>query len=237
LKGLRVYSNTVRRTGWDSINVKGTPENCFVYSNEIYEDSTAQTEEEGGINIALNSRCDVYNNFIRDGYSTGIKNSGIGGKIYNNLIVHPGRGKSSSDTKGSGIQVLMGSSDGSYHIWNNTIVEPRSVGINFSYIYGSDNRIQNNIIVDPGGYGAYGDRSYVFTSWQAKAEVSHNLKTRNLYDVNFVNALQNDFALNAGSPAIDAGLGLDLEGLTFDYQGMPRPQGSGFDIGAFEHSP
>jgi hypothetical protein len=41
-----------------------------------------------------------------------------------------------------------------------------------------------------------------------------------------------DFHLQSSSPAIDAGI--VSSGLTMDFVGVPRPQGAGYDIGAFE---
>ena len=48
----------------------------------------------------------------------------------------------------------------------------------------------------------------------------------------FVNASANDFHLRAGSPAIDNGV--SLTGFGYDYDGAVRPEGAGWDIGAFE---
>src|SRR5262249_33642294 len=50
----------------------------------------------------------------------------------------------------------------------------------------------------------------------------------------FVNAAGNDFHLQAGSPARDAGITLSI--VTTDYDGIPRPQGVAYDIGAYEYS-
>ncbi len=46
-------------------------------------------------------------------------------------------------------------------------------------------------------------------------------------------------ALLPGSPALDAGVGVDVNGNTVatDQRGLPRPQGAACDIGAFENQP
>ncbi len=48
----------------------------------------------------------------------------------------------------------------------------------------------------------------------------------------FVNPNVADFRLQNGSPAVDAGSGLNAPGADFD--GAPRPRGAGYDIGAYE---
>jgi Bacterial Ig-like domain (group 3)/Right handed beta helix region len=49
----------------------------------------------------------------------------------------------------------------------------------------------------------------------------------------FVDAAAANFHLQAGSPAIDAGITLAL--IATDFDGVTRPQGRGYDIGAFEY--
>jgi hypothetical protein len=50
----------------------------------------------------------------------------------------------------------------------------------------------------------------------------------------FVNAGAADFRLQTTSPAIDAGM--TINAVTVDLQGVPRPQGPRYDIGAYEYS-
>jgi hypothetical protein len=52
-------------------------------------------------------------------------------------------------------------------------------------------------------------------------------------DPNFANVSSNVFDLIAGSPAINAGLA--LAEAASDFDGVSRPQGSAYDIGAYEH--
>lgn len=51
----------------------------------------------------------------------------------------------------------------------------------------------------------------------------------------FVDAAQEDIQIKAGSPAIDRGA--SQKEIESDHAGMPRLQGSGIDIGAFEFAP
>jgi hypothetical protein len=67
--------------------------------------------------------------------------------------------------------------------------------------------------------------------------VSDNLKSLNSYATGFVNPDAGDYSLFSGSPAIDAGVDLMVEGITFDYLGTARAQGPSFDIGAYEFVP
>ncbi|MCK4448132.1 MAG: T9SS type A sorting domain-containing protein [Candidatus Marinimicrobia bacterium] len=52
-------------------------------------------------------------------------------------------------------------------------------------------------------------------------------------DPKFVNPAEADFHLQGDSPAIDSGSPVDAP--DFDFDGNPRPQGAGYDIGAYEY--
>jgi hypothetical protein len=53
-------------------------------------------------------------------------------------------------------------------------------------------------------------------------------------DPKFVNAAGSDFHLLSASPAIDVGLAAVSTFVTVDFDNLPRPQGKGLDLGAFE---
>jgi len=83
--------------------------------------------------------------------------------------------------------------------------------------------IGNNLVYNSDGSTP---SAYTYTNWSS-----------DLWGVNplFVDPDNGDYHLQAGSPAIDAGY--DLTGMvTDDYEGNPRPQGAGYDIGAYETS-
>jgi hypothetical protein len=236
LDGLLVYSNLVRRTGRDSINIKGAIKDCLVYSNRIYEDSTLLLTggQDGGIRIGLNSQCDVYNNFIKNGFGKGIVDVGNGGKIYNNVIINPGRGFPSNPKLGSGISISLGIANGDYFVWNNTIVNPSGFGIRFSRKDTLESQIQNNIIADPGAYRSHGERAYIVLRRKTQAKVSHNLAVLDIAEAKFANPALDDYSLLPESPAVDTGRDLNSAGVSVDYLGVPRPQGENYDIGAYE---
>lgn len=48
----------------------------------------------------------------------------------------------------------------------------------------------------------------------------------------FVNSSRADFHLQEDSPAIDNGFSVDAP--SDDFEGNPRPQSDGYDIGAYE---
>jgi hypothetical protein len=103
--------------------------------------------------------------------------------------------------------------------------------------------VENNIFYNVG----VNERPYLFlTGTASEVNAGYNLVymssgknpggspyPNDLWQVNslFVNPGAFDFHLRADSPAIDAGLDL---GIPTDYDGVARPQGTGYDIGAFE---
>src|SRR5205807_16718 len=60
--------------------------------------------------------------------------------------------------------------------------------------------------------------------------LSNNLTT----DPQFADASANDFSLRVSSPAINAGVTVSI--VTTDIKKVARPQGSAYDIGAYEYS-
>jgi parallel beta-helix repeat protein len=161
-------------------------------------------------NIVRNTR--VYNNGYGRGFNGGsVCGSGGGGIVladYQNKaynnIVYGNYWGISVGSKGSGSQLL-----------NNTVTQ-NDYGIDIYVANGA--QIKNNIVYGNPGVNIYGSGN--------STTVSTNLVT----DPRFVSA--SDFHLQSSSPAIDTGL--TISEITTDIDGAPRPQGSGYDIGAYE---
>lgn len=176
-------------------------------------------------------------------------------KIYNNLI-HDGVGY------GVWLITLAGGSNRTrltflrdIHVVNNTIVRMRAPiggwGGGILVEDGPKERvvIRNNIIASCRGPVEGWDNRHIPGNGIDNITIDHNLffdisdedpsrgpitKGRDYVegDPLFVNP-QGDFHLRSGSPAIDRG---SAEGAPqVDYDGRRRPQGSGYDIGAFEY--
>jgi parallel beta-helix repeat protein len=104
-------------------------------------------------------------------------------------------------------------------IYNNVFYGNAKGGI---VIRKTGNILRNNII--------YGNGVGQILDYGSGTTLSHNLTT----DPKFVNAAGGDFRLRPDSPAINKGV--SLSEVTYDYAGVPRPQGSGYDIGAYEYN-
>jgi len=112
-------------------------------------------------------------------------------------------------------------------------------------------KIKNNIFIGPGGLDYTGGVPYVMESGLTGVETDYNYVTGdpskgyparddfsevhgiNGGDPKFVNLAAWDFRLKQGSPAIDKGA--TLSGFNYDKDGVSRPQGSAWDIGAYEY--
>lgn len=154
----------------------------------------------------------VYNFGLQRETATGILlTSGSGNQAYNNIVFN---GQGSLGDGGVGIAI-----GGCINckVYNNTVYNNTWIGID---INNSTNAlVKNNII--------YQNLVTFFGSGTGSV-VTNNLTT----DPNFVNAAAQDFHLQSGSPAIDTGV--TVTEVPNDFDLVVRPQGSAYDIGAYE---
>jgi parallel beta-helix repeat protein len=153
----------------------------------------------------------IRNNRVYNNGSGGIEvGDGSDNLIYNNLTY--------ANTQ-AGIFLYDGAIN--TKIYNNTVYLNNAVGILIGS--GSQNaHIQNNII--------YANTSLHLSDSGTGTQVSSNLIG---IDPKFVDSSAFNLKLQVGSPAIDAGLALSA--VPFDFADVQRPQGGGYDIGAFEY--
>ena len=146
--------------------------------------------------------------------------TGGGHRIYNNIIYASG---STSIFRGIYL-AARGDRTGTLpnHVYNNTIYDLKHASAYGIYVRqdppeGVTHVIANNIVYQAG--------AGMLTTGHT---VTGNLTT----NPSFVDPASGNFNLKIGSAAIDTGEVLDI--VTTDFRGVRRPQGAGYDIGAYE---
>lgn len=143
--------------------------------------------------------------------------SGSNNLVYNNLVYNNGRSDGSSEN--AGITVYGGGTSGT-KIWHNTVYGNHHYGIVIQS-GAPDTVVRNNII--------YGNSAGTLLDGGTRTVSDHNLQGTNPL---FVDAGAGDFRLRSGSLAIDNGI--TVSQVIQDFDGVTRPNGSGYDIGAYE---
>lgn len=210
---------------WDS-----TYEGNVVYNNGL----GAGLEDQGIViwrskNVTVSGN-QIYNNVQGFGISLSEKLPGsisASHLISNNIIYNNGAG----NTESGGISI--GSNVGSSKIYNNIIASNKGLGIRAD---NSDagNIVENNILYQNSpqlwqGTGNVYDYNLYFPDISFTGKGSHDITG----DPQFVNTGVGDYHLVSSSPAINKGASL-LE-VSKDIEGNARPQGSAYDIGAYEY--
>ena len=246
--------NKVTNVLKESIDVKSGCRNGSIHHNEIVNSglSAAIYLDAGYADKPVNDgqyNIHVYQNKIVNPFTIGISIASEMGNVcrdihvYNNLIYDLNKGQ------GSGIKVADHTDDNSTHmghlediyIYNNTVYGRAQQGIYVNMPSIKNIVIRNNISVNnwipikiKEGVGI--DVSEVI--------IENNLSYGSLQtgdfginpvleDPQFVNINEGNFELKRTSPAIDRGISVGAPRI--DFKGTPRPQGNGYDIGAFEY--
>lgn len=206
---------------------------CEIYANAGYGVHIFGGEESNHDNVVRNSL--THDHVEAAGILFG---KGSGHHAYNNI--------SYNDRNGLTIQFLSSGT-----LSNNTVYNSASHGIFLNTpVFAGASIIENNICYDNPLLGIY------IQGVQTAPTVRNNLCSQNgtpaqfrddsglailsgnlfgnEWDPKFVSAVGHDFHLLAGSHALDAGIA--VAGVLTDKDGVNRPQGTAFDMGAYERA-
>lgn len=228
IEGLEMYNNITYDTGAEGIQVGSTPVGANIHDNvvQLYGQRPFANYQDNGIQIGAGTGGLLYNNWIQDGPGNGLIMMGQGDNvIFNNVIVNTGAYGVFADERGDPVGT-------GYQFINNTIVNPALDGIRIYADLMEMNHIKNNIIVNP-GTGEY----VVKLNDNVPLEMANNLFAATGEEVGFVDVAAHDYHLTAVSPAVDGGLNGSVFGVYADKDGVSRPYGAAYDIGAYEFLP
>ncbi len=224
IKNVRIFNNKIENTGYDGIQIKNSNENVAVYNNFIngYGKKRSGAHDEG-LYIGDGTTGKFYNNLVIDG-GTGIQVHGMGNlDIYNNVIIDA---YDYAFFGASGTTVYR-FPDGYFNIFNNTFHSTGERAFAFFSEDGGVKRLNNNIFVAP--------NATEIARKGATLDSLNNIFTKDLSYAKFVDFDNNNLKLSQDSPLIDAGSNLSDFGLEDDINGVLRPQGKSYDIGAYEY--
>ena len=259
-----IKNNTVSGTGNHSnsnfghgIYVSGSTDGAVVQGNVIHDNSDIGIHVNGDLSEGspgVVTHALIANNLIYNNGQNGINADGIqSSTIENNLIY------GYEDFGIALYQIDAGGPSKNNVIVNNTIVATTAFSSPGAAIRilnaGTGNAIRNNILLGGGGYayrisadsisglvsdynatgGVYQSEdtgtTETLAQWQAQTgQDAHSFIS--VPSALFANPSGNNYHLKPGSPAIDAGTTVSAPAT--DLDGNHRPQGKGFDIGAYE---
>ena len=222
--GCGIHMNGDISMGGDGIIINAVVEGNILHDNG-YGGGSA-------INMDGVQNSEIFNNLIYNNHATGIAMYQIDGgdasknnKVYNNTIIQP------SDGRWCIISV-----DGSTGntLYNNILINHHSfrgsIAIDAASANGfvSDHNILVNRLSDDDG-----NSNMTMSQWQSLGYDLHSMIADPEEQI-FVNHTIGNFHLLQNAQAVNAGTNLVLPTVFEDLENVPRPQGSGFDIGCYE---
>ena len=211
-----------------SLGGDGIISDAMVYGNIIHDNNGAAGINMDGLENPIVFNNLIYNNHFSQGIALFQGDGAIvthGAKIYNNTIIVPSDGR-------WGILVKDGANIDT-EIYNNIILNQHAwrgcIAAEDTSQLASDYNILNDKMSN------MGDGSTIsLSAWQALG-FDGNSQLADALPAIFRNPVSGDFHLaNASSQAIDAGTDVVSSIVTEDLDGNTRPNGTDYDIGAYE---
>lgn len=235
IHNISIYSNILRETGWDAIQVGCATQGANIQGN-IIEDYGVLNEksQNNGIQIGSGTGGLCHNNLIRRGAGHGLIVLGLGDNVvYNNIVDEAGICGIFCDeryTPGSGFKFI-----------NNTIINPKSDGIR---IYADEvpmNVIVNNVIANPGSYRTYtyprvpADAFIYRLNDNVKIQLANNYFTTTTDSLKIIDPFSLNYRVDVNSPLVDRGTNISPYcNIDTDFYHKSRLRGSQYDVGAVE---
>lgn len=220
----------IHMNGDESMGGDGLITDATVYCNTVYENGTGGGS---GINCDGVAESSIYNNLLYMNHASGISLYRIDGsagsyddRVFNNTIINAADGRwclnintgSTGDTLLNNVCINLHSYRGSVSIDSSSMP-----GFFSDY----------NVVVDRFSNDG-GNSTMTLAQWRSLGYDVHSLLADPLDSI-FVDWQNGDYHLLQDAQAVDSGTAAVSSVVQYDLDGVPRPQGAGYDIGAYEY--
>jgi parallel beta-helix repeat protein len=208
-----------------------------IISNAIVEGNIIHDNGYGGgsaINMDGVQESEIFNNLIYNNHATGIAMYKIDGgdgsknnKVFNNTVIQPSDGRWN-------ILVVDGSTGNT--LYNNILINHHSfrgsIAVDAASLSGLVS--EYNIVVNRFSNNG-GSSNMTLAQWQSLGYDLNSMLADPESQI-FIDHTNGNYHLLQNAQAVDAGTAQVLPTVFEDLENIPRPQGSGFDIGCYEYN-
>lgn len=223
----------IHMNGDSSCGGDGLITDAIVEGNVLYGNGEAGGS---GINCDGVANSKIFNNLIYDNHASGISlyridsyDGSYNTKVYNNTIINADDGgrwciniglSSEADTVYNNILITLHSWRGSISVCDESLTD----------FYSDYNIVLDRMSID------CGDSRINLSEWKALGYDNHSMLADSMHHI-FVDWENGDYHLLPASQAVDSGTSFVSTIVTGDLDGVSRPFGDGYDIGAYEYNP